>query len=78
MTRVQEIVEQVRALSPNEQEELRLLLNFELDGDDFELSQEWKAEIRRRVAEFEAGRSSSSTWDDVRSRLRAKIDAAKG
>ncbi len=77
MTRVEELLEQVRALNPDEREELRARLDAE-PGEDFELSPEWKAEIERRIEGWESGNSETLSWDEVKTRLRAQIDAAKG
>lgn len=77
VTRVEELLEQVNALSPDEQDEFRMLLDGPAD-DGFELSPEWQAEIRRRIAEREIGTTSTRTWGEVKAGLRARIDAAKG
>ena len=76
MSRVEELVEQVRSLSPDEQEAFRILLDAETT-DDFELSPAWKAEIQRRIESWEAGTAETLSWEEVRSRLRARINAAK-
>ena len=34
---------------------------------------EFEAELERRVDEYEAGRSDASDWDEVASRLKAKL-----
>lgn len=60
MTRVQEIYEQVKTLSPEERDELDLLFMQEAEATG--LSQEWRAEIDRRASSTGgAGR----TWDDL-------------
>ena len=41
-------------------------------GDDFELTDEQKAEIDRRIAEHERDPGSAIPWEVVRERLRAK------
>ncbi|MGE3077369.1 MAG: addiction module protein [Dehalococcoidia bacterium] len=76
MTRVEELLEQVKALSEDEQDEFRML--YEGVSDEPELSPEWQAEIRRRVEEVENGTARTRTWDEVKAALRARIDAAKG
>jgi putative addiction module component (TIGR02574 family) len=74
MTRVQELLEQVKALTPEEQEEFRLLLASEADGD-FELSPEWREEIQRRVERLDSGETQAVPWVDVKHRLRERIRA---
>lgn len=64
MTRVQELLERVKELTPDEREEFRFLLNSNTEGD-FELSPEWRQEIRRRVAEIEDGTAKLRSWDEV-------------
>jgi putative addiction module component (TIGR02574 family) len=64
MTRAQELLEQVKALPPEEREEFDLLYSYGPD-EDFELSDEWKAEIARRVEEIENGTAKTRTWDEV-------------
>lgn len=60
MTRVQELVEQVRALSEDERDEFDLLLMKE--AESAELSPEWRAEIARRAS---STGGASRTWDDL-------------
>ncbi len=72
MTRVEEIVEQVRALPPDEQEVVRMLLNLGSE-DDFELSPEWQAEIRERVEELEQGDVKGIPWDEVDKKLERRL-----
>jgi putative addiction module component (TIGR02574 family) len=76
MSRVEELVEQVRSLSPDEQEAFRILLDAETT-DDFELSPEWKAEIQRRIEDIDSGRVKTIPWEEVRDRLRERIRAHK-
>ena len=76
MSRVEELVEQVRSLSPDEQEAFRLLLDSE-GADDFELSPAWKAEIKRRLEDIDSGRVKTIPWEEVRDRLRERIRAHK-
>lgn len=76
MTRVQELVEQVRSLSQDEREEFWLLV--EQDDGGFELSEAWREEIRRRIADLDAGRTNPIPWETVRDELRERIRAASG
>lgn len=72
MTRVEELFEQVRSLSPDEQEAFRLLLNSEAE-DDIELSPEWKSEIQRRIEDIDSGRVKTIPWEEVQKKLEARL-----
>ena len=76
MTRVQELVEQVKSLSPDERDEFWLLL--EGNDEEFPLSEAWMREIRNRVADLDAGRAKPIRWETVRDELRERIRAASG
>lgn len=76
MTRVQELVEQVRALSEDERDEFWRL--FEENDEEFDLSEAWMEEIRRRMADLDAGRAEPIPWETVRDELRERIRAASG
>lgn len=76
MTRVEELIEQVNALSPDEQDEFRML--FEAVGEYDAVSSEWHAEFRRRLEQVQSGMAPTRTWDEVKAALRARIDAARG
>lgn len=75
MTRVQEIYEQVKTLSPEERDELDLLFMQEAEATG--LSPEWRAEIDRRIADWKAGKAKSLSWDEVREGLWARINPAR-
>jgi putative addiction module component (TIGR02574 family) len=66
--------DQVMQLPPEERLELAhdLLESVPDAGDDFELTDEQKAEIERRIAEHERDPESAIPWEVVRERLRAK------
>jgi putative addiction module component (TIGR02574 family) len=70
------LIDQVMKLDPADRLELghRLLDSVpdDVDGDDFELTDEQKAEIERRMAEHERDPGSAIPWEVVRERLRAK------
>lgn len=63
MTRVEEIYQQVKRLSPEERDEFDLLLIQEAGTPD--LSPEWRAEIDRRIEDGKAGKAGSRSWDDL-------------
>lgn len=75
MSRVEELVEEVHALSPEDRERFEQLLEVMEGGDD--LHPAWAAEIERRIQLWREGKAQSLTWEEVRAKLRAKIDAAK-
>jgi len=61
-------------LPPSERAELATELIASLDGKaDRDVETAWAAEIERRVAELEAGRSAGASWDDVRRRIERDI-----
>ncbi len=66
--------DQVMQLPPEERLELAhdLLESVPDADDDFELTDEQKAEIDRRIAEHERDPGSAIPWEVVRERLRAK------
>jgi len=66
--------DQVMQLPPEERLELAhdLLESVPDAGNDFELTDEQKAEIERRMAEHERDPESAIPWEVVRERLRAK------
>lgn len=68
-------------LSPPERELLihRLIVSLECELEDSPeaIAKAWDEEIARRVADMEAGRTKWIPADEVMSRLRAKVLAAK-
>lgn len=78
---LKEVESQALQLSPPERGELihRLIVSLEGEPEDTPeaIAQAWDEEIARRVADMEAGRTQWIPADEVMSRLRAKINAAK-
>ncbi len=68
-------------LSPSERELLIHRLIVSLEGEPADtpevIAQAWDEEIARRVADMDAGRTKWIPADEVMSRLRAKVLAAK-
>lgn len=68
-------------LSPQERGELihRLIVSLEGEPEDTPeaIAQAWDEEIARRVADMEAGRTEWVPFDEVMTRLRNKINAAR-
>lgn len=67
MVNFKEIKAAVPALSSEERDELRALLE-EFD-DGAELSPAWKAEIERRVADYRSGKTKGVPLEDVMDEL---------
>lgn len=78
---LKEIETQALSLSPQERGELihRLIVSLEGAPEDTPeaIAQAWDDEIARRVADMDAGRTQWIPADEVMSRIRAKISAAK-
>lgn len=83
----EEVLRAAEALSPEDRSELlEALLAAEPDADDVaipsacekgapvELSPEWLAEIRRRSAEYDAGRDPGVLWEEVKRQARDRAD----
>jgi putative addiction module component (TIGR02574 family) len=71
MLQPKEILEAALKLSPEQREELVEELSASLDVDD--LGDYWEAEIRRRVADVDAGRVKTVPADEVFARLRQRF-----
>ena len=78
---LKEIEAQALRLSPNERSELahRLIVSLEGEPEDSPeaIAKAWDEEIARRVADMDAGRTKWIPADEVMTKLRAKIAAAK-
>lgn len=78
---LKEIENQALQLSPPERGELIHRLIISLEGKPKEspeaIAKAWDEEIARRVADMEAGRTQWTPADEVMTRLRTKISAAK-
>lgn len=78
---LKEVEGQALSLSPKERGELihRLIVSLEGESEDTPeaIAQAWDDEIARRVADMDAGRTQWIPADEVMSRIRAKISAAK-
>ena len=78
---LKEIESQALQLSPQERGELIHRLIISLEGEPEEspetIARAWDEEITRRVADMEAGRTQWIPADEVMTRLRTKISAAK-
>jgi putative addiction module component (TIGR02574 family) len=69
-----EILEAARRLPPREINWLIGELLQEGDGaSEVEIEASWKSEVERRVADADAGRGASSSWEEVEAPLRARL-----
>jgi putative addiction module component (TIGR02574 family) len=71
---VDRILDEALRLTPPERAQLLARLIESLEDDEApiaaeEWEQAWAEEIRRRIADLEAGRSRTIPWEDVRSEL---------
>ncbi len=78
---LKDIEAQALQLTPKERGELAHRLIVSIDGEPEDspeaIAQAWDEEIARRVADMDAGRAKWIPADEVMTRLRAKIAAAK-
>ena len=78
---LKEIEGQALQLTPKERGELAHRLIVSLDGEPEDspevIAQAWDEEIARRVADMDAGQTKWIPADEVMTKLRAKIAAAK-
>ena len=72
MTKVQELLEQARALPLESQLELYDALNDLISPRDPEWEAAWKDECERRIAEVRNGEVEAEDFDEVMERLRQK------
>jgi putative addiction module component (TIGR02574 family) len=71
---VSRLLEQALSLSVEEQEALADSLISNLDGKvDEGLQAAWEAEIQRRIADLDAGKSKTTPWAELRKRNLAKL-----
>jgi putative addiction module component (TIGR02574 family) len=74
-----EILEELPKLRPDELREIRAKLNALTTGaddawiDDGELTEEEKARLDARLAEYEKNPNEGSSWEEVEARLRTQI-----
>ncbi len=72
--RTEELLNEALQLPENERAEVaaRLIESLDRDKED-EVDAAWAAEIERRCAELDAGRTTTSNWEDVRRRIEKEI-----
>jgi putative addiction module component (TIGR02574 family) len=74
---VSKLLEQVLALSIEEQQALAESLISNLDGKvDEALLAAWDEEIEKRIADLDSGRAKTIPWSEVRQRNLAKLPRA--
>lgn len=75
--RVSRLLEQVLALSLEEQEALAESLISNLGGKvDEAVLAAWDEEVRKRIADLDSGKASTIPWEEVRRRNLAKLPRA--
>jgi len=65
-----EILEEARQLPPSERE--WVAHGLLIDSTD-EIEPEWADEVERRVAEADAGKADTCSWEELESRLRSRL-----
>ena len=66
----EQLLEAALRLPRDDRSRLAELLRESVDAeDDGELTPEWRAEIARRVADLDSGRTRAVPWEDVRRKL---------
>ena len=74
------VLQAAESLSAAERRELIELLelglddsaNGEYEGPPITLSEAWHQEIARRLAEYDAGQTTTVTWEEVKARWQAR------
>lgn len=75
MTRAaSEILKEALTLTAEERAELadNLLESLDMENDPG-LEEAWDREIRRRIAELDSGKASTTTWSEVKAQLMADL-----
>lgn len=67
--RADQLFVEAQALSAEERGILALQLLDSVGEPRPEIEREWRDEVRRRLAEIDAGRAILSSWDDARVRI---------
>lgn len=68
-----EILEEARQLPPGEREWVAHGLLIDTSEESEEIEPEWAAEIERRVADAESSNAATCSWEELESRLRARL-----
>jgi putative addiction module component (TIGR02574 family) len=71
------VLQDAMGLSEQERAEIaaRLIESLDVasDGEAAEVEMAWAAEIERRCAALDAGKSGTTNWEDVRRQIKAEI-----
>ena len=74
MATAHDILDQALRLPEDEREQLAWTLLDSLHaGRDDDAADAWAHEVRRRLDDYRAGRSSGRAWDEVEADLRARL-----
>jgi len=72
--RTEQLLHEALQLPESERAEVATRLIESLDREkEEEVDAAWAAEIERRCADLDAGRTSASSWEDVRRRIEKEI-----
>jgi putative addiction module component (TIGR02574 family) len=72
--RTEQLLHEALQLPESERAEVAARLIDSLDREkEEEVDAAWAAEIERRCADLDAGRTSASSWEDVRRRIEKEI-----
>lgn len=66
------LLDEILSLPPDERAALVAELTATVADEEF--SEEWLAEIERRVGDVQSGRVRCSPWEEVKSRLQARLE----
>jgi putative addiction module component (TIGR02574 family) len=72
-TSAEDLYEQALSLDETERVALANLILQSLEPTDPDAEEAWAEEIKRRVGELENGAIETISWDEVRSKLAAKL-----
>jgi putative addiction module component (TIGR02574 family) len=72
--RTEQLLDEVLQLPESERAEVAARLIESLDREkEEEVDAAWAAEIERRCADLDAGRTTTSSWEEVRRRIEKEI-----
>jgi putative addiction module component (TIGR02574 family) len=76
--RALELLQKVLALTEEERAELAGSLFESLDGRaDADAESAWNQKIARRIAEMDAGRAKTVSWEEVQERITSRVKNGK-
>lgn len=70
--RADQLFEEARTLSSEERAILALQLLDSVGESPGDIERAWREEVRQRVVDIDAGRTTVASWDDARKRIFAR------